>query len=335
MSRPDHKEHNDENETVVIPSRQQHRQSHPQGSPPEVKPESVAPPVGWVTGEPSNAKDDKESDRHNVSNMKPTNHSERSVWQYVCQSIRGVSHERSGTVCQDSHAHLLHKDYLLLAAIADGAGSAPKSDIGSMIAAQTAVESLKYDFGDEPSDRRSENEWRQIMIKAMERAKEAVIAKSQELGVRERELASTLIVVAAACDGILVGQIGDGAVVVEDTHGKLQALTLPQSGEFINETTFLISPNAIEQAQIVLWHGKVLNLAAFSDGLQMLALKMSEGIPHPPFFTPLFNFVKSINDPKEAENQLHAFLTSPRISDRSDDDLTLLLAHWKHGIPPD
>ena len=105
-------------------------------------------------------------------------------------------------------------------------------------------------------------------------------------------------------------------------------MTSPQSGEYLNETTFLISPKAMEQAQTNVWRGSLAFISAFSDGLQMLALKMSDGTPHAPFFSPLFRFIHEMEDMTEAKSQLNSFLRSPRITQRADDDLTLLLAHW-------
>ena len=106
----------------------------------------------------------------------------------------------------------------------------------------------------------------------------------------------------------------------------MTALTQPEQGEYLNETKFLICPDAVETAQVSIWQGQPAHLAIFSDGLQMLALKMPDGRPHSPFFAPLFRFVASVSDPTEAQEQLEAFLRSPRVTERTNDDLTLILA---------
>ena len=120
--------------------------------------------------------------------------------------------------------------------------------------------------------------------------------------------------------------VGDGAAVVGDDTDTLMALATPHSGEYINETTFITSPEAIQTAQVGVWHGVARHIAAFSDGLQMLALKMPAGLPHAPFFMPLFHFMASMTDAADAQDQLAAFLRSPRVRERTDDDVTLLLA---------
>ena len=42
----------------------------------------------------------------------------------------------------------------------------------------------------------------------------------------------------------------------------------------------------------------------------------------------MFRFVAAQEEVAEAEREIAALLRSPRISDRTDDDLTLLLAAW-------
>lgn len=241
-------------------------------------------------------------------------------------SVRGSGHEKTGVVCQDSSRALLVADDFLIAAIADGAGSAEKSEVGSLIAVETAIQCLQeitanWNLPEEDED------WKLLILKVFKSAREAVEAEALRLDAPSRELASTLIVLLATQDFAVVGQIGDGAVVLSGSEGSIIALTVPQSGEFINETIFLTASDALEQIQTITYHGEISNLAAFSDGLQMLALKMSDGTPHQPFFAPLFKFVSSIEDRETAANELKSFLQSPRISERTDDDLSLFLAH--------
>jgi hypothetical protein len=145
-------------------------------------------------------------------------------------------------------------------------------------------------------------------------------------GIQVRELATTLILVIALPSLVAVMQIGDGAAVVGDETGNILALTMPPSGEYLNETTFLCSPGAVETAQVTLWRGTPAHLALLTDGLQMLALTIPPGIPHAPFFSPLFQFVTDMTDAMAANEQLETFLRSPRVTERADDDLTLFLA---------
>ncbi len=242
-------------------------------------------------------------------------------WRAVGASVRGKGHERNGTACQDAHSWWVTPEGYLLAAIADGAGSAPHADVGAALAAETAVQRLPL----HPLPQ-TDLQWRLALERSLREAQDAVRAEAARRRVSPADLASTLIVLVATPDLVAAAQVGDGAVILGDAAGTPTALTVPQSGEYANETVFIVSPGGLEGAQLRVWHGRAAYLCAFSDGLQMLAMKMPDGTPHPPFFAPLFRFAGSFTDPEAARRQLAGFLTSPRISQRSDDDLTLLLA---------
>ncbi|MDF0552125.1 PP2C family serine/threonine-protein phosphatase [Kamptonema sp. UHCC 0994] len=245
--------------------------------------------------------------------------------QIVAASVMGTSHEKRSQPCQDAHRWKLLTGGILVAAVADGAGSATLAEVGAQIAVTASVEAISQNqqtwFEDDSS-------WHQLLTEALKTAREAVEAEAKVREVRARDLASTLILAIATPSLLAVAQIGDGAAVVGDSEGNVIAVTVPPCGEYINETIFLISDNALETAQLQVWRGKLTHLALFSDGLQMLALKMPEGTPHVPFFSPLFRFAAQIEDEIEAKQQLESFLRSPRVTERTDDDLTLLLASF-------
>lgn len=246
-------------------------------------------------------------------------------WRVAAASVRGTSHEKAGQMCQDAHYWQKLPEGVLVVAVADGAGSASLGKVGAIVATQTAVETIcaqqtkLHLIQDEQG-------WQQILTLALEAAKTAVEAEAVACSARSRDLASTLIILVATPELIAGVQVGDGLAVAGDRSGNIIALTAPQRGEYINETTFLISPHALDRVSVTLSRGVTSNIAVFSDGLQMLAVNMSDGTPYLPFFTPLFQFIAEIEDENEAREQLAAFLRSPRITDRADDDLTLLLA---------
>lgn len=246
----------------------------------------------------------------------------RQNWRVAAASVQGVSHLRADIPCQDAHHFALHGEGALVAAVADGAGSALRGEVGAEVAARAAIEFLA-----EAALPGAETcAWETFLHETLKVARIAVEAQA---GLREmpvRELATTLIVAVATADCVAVAQVGDGAAVIESEEGVL-ALTRPHLGEHANETTFLIAPEALDVAEIRVWQGRARHLALFSDGLQRLALKLPEGTAHAPFFGPLFRFVEQAEDLNAAHSRLEAFLRSPRITDRADDDLTLLLAY--------
>jgi len=272
----------------------------------------------------------------------------RDRWRVVGASVRGTSHEELGQPCQDAHYWRILPNGALIAAVADGAGSASLGEVGSEIAASTAVNALAESNPDMQIGQGLNDDATigQQLMAAMETARAALVTEAENRDVEQRELATTLILLVATGDGIAAAQVGDGAAVVGDDQGNVAGVTQPQSGEYINETTFLTSPEDLDAAQIVVWRGTAAQGAIFSDGIQMLCLKMPEGVPHAPFFNPLFSFVSEIasesGDGKvdfehpydsgpnnsvsnQAQEQLRSFLLSPRVTNNSTDDLTLLL----------
>jgi len=247
-----------------------------------------------------------------------------SQWRVVSVSVTGTSHEKRGQGCQDAHRWQILPEKVLVAAVADGAGSASLGDVGAKIAVDVAVKTIAQQKL-LPTDHVG---WQYQLIDALRAAKNAVLIESQGRDVAARELAATLILVVATPELVIAAQVGDGAAVVGDEEENIFPVTAPQTGEYINETTFLISEPGVENAQVKIWLGKPVYLAMFSDGLQMLALKMPIGLPHSPFFAPLFKFMKVVTDEEEANKQLGEFLRSPKVTGRTDDDLTLLLARY-------
>jgi hypothetical protein len=241
----------------------------------------------------------------------------------VAASVRGTSHERTGQECQDAHHWQAVGERLILAAVADGAGSASLGGLGAQTAVQAAIDHLAGCGADAET---GEHLWRAHLRTALAAARDAVLEVAAVRGESPRELATTLILLAATPELAAAAQVGDGAALLRSSSGELVSLTRPPSDEYINQTTFLVSADGVETAQFGTWRGSVEAVAVLTDGLQRLALRMPEGTPHAPFFAPLFRFITEMTDLSQAHEQLQTFLQSPRITERADDDLTLLLA---------
>lgn len=219
-------------------------------------------------------------------------------------------------------------DRWLLVALADGAGSAPHGGLGADLATRAALGTMARHC----ADRTRRSQWqatREALAEALQAARGALEQEAWTAGFPLRHLATTLLVVLATPEGVAAAQIGDGAVV----HGNARqeqwsCLTRPMAGEYLNETVFLTSEDALDHAQIEHREQPVRELAVFSDGLQMLALDMGKGAPHPPFFRPVFAWLARAGDLVQAGRDLQAFLSSPRVTERTDDDVSLCLARW-------
>ncbi|WP_066377770.1 MULTISPECIES: PP2C family serine/threonine-protein phosphatase [unclassified Anabaena] len=251
-------------------------------------------------------------------------------WQVVAASVCGTSHLKNKQLCQDAHHWQQLPDNVLVAAAADGAGSASQGKVGAMVAVETAIENLslknitRYSLADDETVQL-------LLTDALVAAKKAVEDEAAACQQQPQDLATTLIIAIASPEMVAAVQIGDGLAVAKDRTGHLLALTIPHNGEYINETTFLTSPGALDTAQMRLWREAIVNIGILTDGLQMLALNMVVGEPHKPFFFPLFEFVEKTEDKTAAKEQLVRFLSSERITQRTDDDLTLILGAFNHS----
>ncbi|BAZ27737.1 protein-serine/threonine phosphatase [Cylindrospermum sp. NIES-4074] len=250
-------------------------------------------------------------------------------WRIVAASVCGTSHLKNKQLCQDAHHWQILPNNVLVVAAADGAGSASQGKVGAMVAVETAIEYIsiqkvtRYTLADDAL-------LRELLTEALLAAKKAVEDEAANRNHQPHDLATTLIIMVATPEIVAVAQIGDGLAVAKNSMGNLLALTIPNNGEYINETTFLTTQNALHTAQMRIWREDIVNIGVLTDGLQMLALNMGVGEPHKPFFFPLFEFVANAEDKTMAKEQLVGFLSSERITQRTDDDLTLVLAAFSN-----
>ena len=250
------------------------------------------------------------------------------AWRVVGASVRGVSHIKADLPCQDAHVWRDIPGGAVVLAVADGAGSASLSQLGAARAAVAATEWVSELMkGTWP---KNDDEWHGLLLATLETAHDAVKTAAKKRKAPPRELASTLIVLVATAELVAAAQVGDGGAVVLQRDGSMYALTSPVRGEYVNETNFCTSDNYLKSAQFSVWHGDVAGVAALSDGLQHLALKLPDNAPHAAFFTPLFRLGAESLDARTAEKQLRDFMQSDRITSRADDDLTLVIGTLPH-----
>jgi hypothetical protein len=244
-------------------------------------------------------------------------------WNVIAASVIGVSHEKAALPCQDAHRWVTLPDGTLLVAVADGAGSAALGELGAAVAVDCAIRTMVRRAIDGHGGHAVDLDALANVLQAARASLETEAACRQ---ADLRELACTLILTTCGPNGVVAAQVGDGAVIAAGSAGRLVAVTRPPEAEYANETTFLISDEYLATAQFVQCPDRTARLAVFTDGLQRLALNFPQGEPHAPFFEPLFRFAAAATDLEAATVQLAQFLKSPRIVERADDDLTLLLA---------
>ena len=208
--------------------------------------------------------------------------------------------------------------------VADGAGSAAKGGEGAELAIEAAaafiakkVKQGEFGLGDG------------LATEIVLAVREHIYAAAETEKLKARDFACTFLGVLSTAVGTLVLQVGDGGVVL-DTGEGFEVAVVPMSGEYANMTHFVTDEDAVTVLATKAYSTRALRVAAFTDGIQRLALNLATNTPHEPFFAPFFNGMARAT--AEQEEQLHGllvrFLGSAPVNERTDDDKTLALALW-------
>lgn len=168
-------------------------------------------------------------------------------WQVVSASVTGSSHIQADLPCQDACSYLCLPNGYLVAAVADRAGSAKLGDVRASLAVKTSIDTVHHFSKTQPVPN-VEVGWKDLLQVALAKTLAAIHQEAESRVVNPRDLATTLILWVSVPGLVAEAQVGDGAVVIADHQNNLFALTTPQSGEHINETTFLLSVNDLATA---------------------------------------------------------------------------------------
>lgn len=141
-------------------------------------------------------------------------------------SLTGTSHLQRNVECQDAHKIKTLDNGWVIAAIADGIGSAKHSGIGSKIAVESTV-----DF----CDRYMPSDYSTMSIKSMIRtaynyAFKSIIIEAQNQGNSIEDYDTTLDLVLFDGKKIVYGHCGDGGIIGLTVNGDYVSITSPQKG---------------------------------------------------------------------------------------------------------
>lgn len=142
-------------------------------------------------------------------------------------NMAGPYHIDAGLPCQDSFAIKEGRDSYIVAAVADGLGSELYSDIGSAVAASTAVDYCAKRI----SAGMSFEEIKKIMNNAMVHAYKAVLTKAEQDTNDPDEYDTTLCLCAYNGEHLYYGQSGDSGMVVLLQSGEYRRVTTQQRDE--------------------------------------------------------------------------------------------------------
>ncbi len=197
-------------------------------------------------------------------------------------------------------------------AIADGAGSAEWGGEGARLAVEAAIQAAA-------AERLPTVDGGRIL--------HAVRSKLQQAAARKkgviRQLSTTMTLVVADPTRTVVVSVGDGAMVYRTGPSEpWQVGAWPMRGEYANSTQFVTDDEIVfSQAELPAAQA----IAVMTDGLTPLTLDLERREAFAPFFDNVAQEMQ-VRDVGELTPHLEALLRSPRVTDRTDDDVTLVFA---------
>lgn len=189
-------------------------------------------------------------------------------WQLITSSRRGRLHAHRGEHREDA-GHLLHFADGWCAAVADGAGSATYSRLGSALASHVVTHALRdaLKHGHAPREALGP-----AMRQAAQRVHDVMRDFAQRTGLAWRDLRTTLLVAALHHDQLAVMQVGDGAMIVQHTDGTLTHPQAVATGDYSGEVAhFLPDDGALDvlQSSLVSIKGdRVRTVLLATDGVE-------------------------------------------------------------------
>lgn len=254
----------------------------------------------------------------------------KATWLVVGASVKGNGHIQSGMPCQDNNKFEDLGNGWGIAIVADGAGSAAHSEIGSKVVVERGVLHFKELIEKEgwmknnalPTD----IEWLQRSYSILKTIRNEVVMVADKNKVEPKSLSSTCLVVIYTPIGLLAAHVGDGRMGYKTMSGEWKSMMTPHKGDEANQTLFLLSdfwdiPNYVQSGVLVpesiVIREQVKAFTLMSDGCENTSWLCTtqnpetgkyydQNQPYDRFFNPLeetlINFHND-NMPEEARNE--------------------------------
>jgi hypothetical protein len=251
-------------------------------------------------------------------------------WKFIFISAVGTSHLATATPCQDSSSCEIVKgakaSNVLIAVVADGAGSAKRADAGAMLACSYFVQRI----GQHVETQAPLHEITRDLAKNWIIDYQREVLNQCDGDLVPRDFASTVLGAVIGDDLSVFFQLGDGAIVIADSEEpeNYRWVFWPQQGQYANQTNFTTDEKAPANMEFTRVNRRIDEVTLFTDGVQSLTLDYQARVAHAPFFAPIFEWLRNAPEQHSPEYtaSLNAFLNSERVNDRTDDDKTILLA---------
>jgi hypothetical protein len=241
-------------------------------------------------------------------------------------SITGFSHLEEDIPCQDAHAFKIKDQSRIIAAIADGAGSARLSHIGAQAFVDAVVNRL---FNLPISHNFDQERVASETIMAVNDTREQLLRHGAHFLKDENpslnDFAATLLITVADPDGGAFFHVGDGAGAAFTHNCNDQPVTVsrPHNGEYANETYFVTMENwerYLRQTPLIAPYDTVLLM---SDGVTPMAMAKGCTAPANNFATPVVKFLLN-NGCEAGAFGVTNTLSSDNVRKITGDDKTLV-----------
>jgi hypothetical protein len=262
-------------------------------------------------------------------------------WSVYAFSIVGVSHSGDAKPSDDA-CTLLEVGEWLIGIVSDGAGSAKFGGLGGrMVAEHVGAALARRVAGGEMQPKLDESEsadWRTVIEEAIEYARAAIIRLSvpdfnsdtHETQTKLlREYHATLVGFVSNGAAGLFFHVGDGLgiafknALATDQSSTIppHQLSLPENGEYANETFFITMQNWREHLRLTFF-GPASSIVLMSDGISNLVLTRHDTL-FDRTIVPIMNYLPTVTPDLAAQALLNTF-TNAEANIVSGDDKTLI-----------
>ncbi|GFH42319.1 hypothetical protein Hs30E_08700 [Lactococcus hodotermopsidis] len=201
-------------------------------------------------------------------------------------SVRGTSHDKTKTPCQDSCKFIDLQNGWVVAAVADGVGSAVNSKVGSEMAVETAVNFVASYM---PVSLR-ENGIKRTIYCAYNAALKKIKDKAEQDRQPLESYDTTLSLVVFNGDRLYYGHAGDGGIFGLTVYGDYSEITKPHNGK--DGSTVVPLRGGEDTWEIDAFRGDVLtSVLLLTDGMRGEMRPYELGTGEKDLYIPMCSFL--------------------------------------------